>query len=59
MTEVLEDIKKCIALDIPGKVPIFGISMDFDIVLAAFFLWAIPSLIGIIGLWSNRKIFNI
>jgi uroporphyrinogen decarboxylase len=29
--EILEDIKKCIALDVPGKVPIFGISMDFDI----------------------------
>ncbi len=30
-SEVLEDIKKCIDLDIPGKVPIFEISMDFDI----------------------------
>jgi len=29
--EVLKDIKKCIALEVPGKVPIFGTSMDFDI----------------------------
>ena len=28
---ILEDVKKCIALDAPGKVPIFAISMDFDI----------------------------
>jgi hypothetical protein len=32
----------------------FRVSMDFDIVLAAIFLWAIPSLFGIIGLWTNR-----
>ena len=38
---------------------VFRVSMDFDIVLAAIFLWAIPSLLGILGLWSNRKIFNI
>ena len=37
----------------------FRVSMDFNIMLAAIFLWAIPSLLSIIGLWSNRKIFNI
>jgi len=37
----------------------FRESMNFDIVLTAIFLWAIPSLLGIIGLWSNRKLFNI
>ena len=36
----------------------FRISMNFDIVLAAIFLWAIPSLLGILGLWMNRKIFK-
>ncbi len=36
----------------------FRISMSFDIVLASIFLWAIPSLLGIIGLWMNRKLFN-
>ncbi|MCD4696789.1 MAG: hypothetical protein K8S16_11175 [Bacteroidales bacterium] len=36
----------------------FRVSMDFDIVLVAVFLWAIPSLIGIIALWMNRKIFK-
>ena len=28
-----------------------------DVALAAIFLFAIPSLIGIIGLWTSRKIF--
>ena len=28
-------------------------------VLGALFLWAIPSIAGIIGLWSNRKAFEI
>jgi len=37
----------------------FRESMNLDIVLIAIFLWAIPSLLGIIGLWSNRKLFNI
>jgi len=36
----------------------FRISMHFDIVLAAILLWAIPSLLGIIGLWMNRRIFK-
>lgn len=36
----------------------FRESMNFDIVLAATILWAIPSLFGIFGLWTNRKIFN-
>jgi hypothetical protein len=26
--------------------------------LAATILWAIPSLLGMVGLWTNRKIFN-
>jgi len=30
----------------------------FDTVLGAIILWAIPSLLGISGLWTNRKIFN-
>ncbi len=37
----------------------FRESMDLSIVLTAIILWAIPSLLGIIGLWSNRKIFVI
>lgn len=36
----------------------FRESMNLDIVLAAILLWAVPSLLGIIGLWSNRKLFN-
>ena len=28
---------------------------NIDTVLGAIFLWAIPSLLGIIGLWANRK----
>ena len=30
-----------------------------ETVLGAVFLWAIPSIAGIIGLWSNRQIFKI
>lgn len=30
-----------------------------ETVLGALFLWAIPSIAGIIGLWSNRKAFKI
>lgn len=37
----------------------FRESMDFNIVLTAIVLWAIPSLLGMIGLWLNRKIFSI
>lgn len=37
---------------------LFRVSMNFDIVLAAIFLWAIPSFLGIIGLWVNRGLFN-
>ena len=37
----------------------FRVSMNFDIVLATIFMWAIPSIMGIIGLWMNRKLFNI
>lgn len=37
----------------------FRVSMDKIIVATAITLWAIPSLFGIIGLWSNRKIFVI
>jgi len=32
----------------------FRESMSFDVVLVAIFLWAVPSLLGIIGLWTNR-----
>jgi len=35
----------------------FRESMSFDIVLAAIFLWAVPSLLGILGLWINRRNF--
>ncbi len=37
----------------------FRESMNFDIVMIAIILWAIPSLLGVIGLWSNRKFFKI
>jgi len=37
----------------------FRESMDFNIVLTAIVLWAIPSLLGMIGLYSNGKIFSI
>lgn len=37
---------------------LFRESMDTETVLAALFLWAIPSLLGIIGLWVNKEIFN-
>lgn len=33
---------------------IFRESTSFDIVLVVTFLWAVPSLFGIIGLWPNR-----
>jgi hypothetical protein len=36
----------------------FRESMSFDIVLAAILLWAVPSLLGIYGLWINRNLFN-
>jgi hypothetical protein len=36
----------------------FRVSMNFDIVLGTILLWAIPSLLGIIGLWMNRKLYN-
>ena len=36
----------------------FRVDMKTDVVLAAIFLWAIPSLLGIVGLWVNRKIFE-
>lgn len=31
----------------------------FETAIGAVILWGIPSLIGIFGLWSNRKIFSI
>ena len=37
---------------------LFRESMDTETVLAALFLWTIPSLLGIIGLWVNKEIFN-
>lgn len=36
----------------------FRESMKVDIKLAAIFLWAIPSILGIIGLWVNRMYFK-
>ena len=36
----------------------FRESMSFDIVLAAIFLWAVPSLLGIYSLWINRNLFK-
>ena len=35
----------------------FRESASSEIVLGVIFLWAVPSLIGIIGLWSNRSLF--
>lgn len=37
---------------------IFRESTSFDIVLVVTFLWAVPSLLGIYGLWVNRNLFN-
>lgn len=37
---------------------IFRKSTSFDIVLVVTFLWAVPSLLGIYGLWMNRNLFN-
>ena len=37
---------------------IFRESTRTEIVLVLIFLWAIPSLLGIIGLWTNRKSFE-
>ena len=37
---------------------IFRESTSFDIVLVVILLWAVPSLLGIYGLWMNRNIFN-
>lgn len=31
---------------------------NFDTAIAAVLLWGIPSLIGIVGLWSSREIFK-
>ncbi len=36
----------------------FRASMNFNIVLVAILMWAIPSLLGMIGLWMNRKLFS-
>ena len=38
---------------------LFRKSMDTEIVMAAIFLWAVPSLLGIMGLWKNKDLFNI
>lgn len=38
---------------------LFRESMDTEIVLAAVLLWAIPSLLGIVGLWLNKGFFNL
>jgi len=34
-------------------------TIHFETAISAIILWGIPSLLGIFGLWSNRKIFNI
>ena len=36
----------------------FRESTSFDIVLVVIFLWSVPSLLGIYGLWMNRNLFN-
>ncbi len=36
----------------------FRDSMNPEIKFAAIFLWAIPSILGIIGLWINRTFFE-
>jgi len=36
----------------------FRESTSFDIVLVVLSLWAVPSLLGIYGLWINRNLFN-
>ncbi len=36
----------------------FRDSMNPEIKFAAIFLWAIPSILGIIGLWTNRTSFE-
>ena len=38
---------------------IFRESTSIDIVLVVIFLWAVPSLLGIYGLWMNRNLFNL
>jgi hypothetical protein len=38
---------------------IFRVSTSFNIVLVVVFLWAVPSLFGIYGLWMNRNLFNV
>lgn len=38
---------------------LFRESMDTETVLAAVFLWAVPSLLGIIGLWNNIAYFSL
>ncbi|MCK4938357.1 MAG: hypothetical protein KAR85_07115 [Methanosarcinales archaeon] len=39
-----------------GRFP-FGMWIAIAAILAIF-LWTIPSLLGIIGLWENREYFN-
>ena len=36
----------------------FRESTSFVIVVVVVFLWAVPSLFGIYGLWMNRNLFN-
>ena len=38
---------------------IFRESTSTEIVIVVIVLWAIPSLLGIVGLWTNRKLFKI
>jgi len=36
---------------------IFRESTSVDIILLVVFLWAVPSLLGIYGLWTNRNLY--
>ncbi len=38
---------------------LFRESMDTETAMTAVFLWAVPSLLGIIGLWTNKGFFSI
>ena len=38
---------------------IFRENTSFEIALVVAFLWAVPSLLGIFGLWVNRNLFPI
>lgn len=37
---------------------VFRESTSLEVVVLVIFLWAVPSLFGIYGLWMNRNLFN-